>query len=65
MSALEEDRLRRVAGAVVRWSASHHFALPWRNHRNLYKTVVSEFMLQQTQVATVVPYFERWQRCLI
>jgi len=34
--------------------------LPWRSEPSLYKTVVSEFMLQQTQVKTVLPYFARW-----
>lgn len=34
--------------------------LPWRSQPSLYRTVVSEFMLQQTQVETVLPYFDRW-----
>ncbi|MEA2696338.1 MAG: A/G-specific adenine glycosylase [Myxococcales bacterium] len=34
--------------------------LPWRRVRSPYRTLVSEFMLQQTVVATVVPYFERF-----
>ncbi|MDQ3621454.1 MAG: A/G-specific adenine glycosylase [Verrucomicrobiota bacterium] len=34
--------------------------LPWRRTRDPYAIMVSEFMLQQTQVATVIPYFERW-----
>ncbi len=34
--------------------------LPWRQSPSVYRTVVSEFMLQQTQVATVLPYFDRW-----
>ena len=32
----------------------------WRRRPSLYGTVVSEFMLQQTQVKTVLPYFARW-----
>lgn len=36
--------------------------LPWRESPSLYGTVVSEFMLQQTQVTTVLPYFDRWLR---
>ena len=40
----------------------HHRKLPWRDTPSLYKTVVSELMLQQTQVATVLPYFDRWLR---
>ena len=34
--------------------------LPWRKERTPYRVWISEIMLQQTQVATVVPYFERW-----
>lgn len=50
--------------ALHRWYRVHHRKLPWRDAPSLYKTVVSEFMLQQTQVATMLPYFERWQRDL-
>jgi len=42
------------------WHNRHQRDLPWRSRPSLYKTVVSEFMLQQTQVKTVIPYFERW-----
>ena len=38
--------------------------MPWREAPSLYKTVVSEFMLQQTQVKTVLPYFARWLEAL-
>src|SRR5690349_13213451 len=34
--------------------------LPWRHTRDPYAVLVSEVMLQQTQVARVVPYWERW-----
>ena len=37
-------------------------ALPWRSERTPYRIMVSEFMLQQTRVETVVPYYERWVR---
>ncbi len=48
--------------ALHAWYRVHHRKLPWRAAPSLYKTVVSEFMLQQTQVATVLPYFDRWLR---
>ena len=48
--------------ALHAWYRVHHRKLPWRGAPSLYKTVVSEFMLQQTQVATVLPYFTRWLR---
>src|SRR6185369_15627327 len=34
--------------------------LPWRRERSPYRTLVSELMLQQTVVATVIPYFGRF-----
>lgn len=46
------------------WYRGHHRRLPWRAVPSPYRTVVSEFMLQQTQVATVLPYFDRWMRAL-
>ena len=45
---------------LLGWFRSHARPLPWRDSPSLYKTVVSEFMLQQTQVKTVLPYFARW-----
>ena len=48
--------------ALHAWYRVHQRQLPWRTAPSLYKTVVSEFMLQQTQVATVLPYFDRWLR---
>ncbi len=48
--------------ALHAWYGVHHRKLPWRSEPSLYKTVVSELMLQQTQVATVLPYFDRWLR---
>ena len=50
--------------ALHAWYRVHARELPWRDAASLYKTVVSEFMLQQTQVATVLPYFDRWMRTL-
>lgn len=46
------------------WYYEFHRQLPWRSEPSLYKTVVSEFMLQQTQVDTVLPYFKRWLEVL-
>ncbi|HTQ32150.1 MAG TPA: A/G-specific adenine glycosylase [Opitutaceae bacterium] len=45
---------------LLDWYRIHARGLPWRAAPSLYKTVVSEFMLQQTQVKTVLPYFARW-----
>jgi A/G-specific adenine glycosylase len=50
--------------ALHAWYRAHRRELPWRTAPSLYRTVVSEFMLQQTQVATALPYFDRWMRAL-
>jgi len=46
--------------ALLAWYGTQARALPWRESPSVYKTVVSEFMLQQTQVKTVLPFFARW-----
>src|SRR5512136_612940 len=45
---------------LVRWFEREHRPMPWRDDPTPYAVWISEIMLQQTQVATVVPYFERW-----
>ncbi|MBS0663209.1 MAG: A/G-specific adenine glycosylase [Verrucomicrobia bacterium] len=50
--------------ALAAWYRAHARRLPWREAPSLYKTVVSELMLQQTQVKTVLPYFDRWLKAL-
>jgi len=44
----------------VNWYRRHGRDLPWRQTRDTYAILVSEFMLQQTQVATVLPYYNEW-----
>ncbi len=44
------------------WYKTHARDLPWRRTKDPYSIWVSEIMLQQTQVATVVPYYEKWIR---
>jgi A/G-specific adenine glycosylase len=46
---------------LLRWFAAHKRDLPWRAEpRDSYHVWLSEVMLQQTQVATVIPYYQRW-----
>lgn len=45
---------------LIEWSHKNYSHLPWRNHRTLYTTLVSEIMLQQTTVSTVLNHFERF-----
>jgi A/G-specific adenine glycosylase len=51
---------RWVRRRLLDWFAHHRRDLPWRRDRDPYHIWISEIMLQQTQVATVVPYFERF-----
>ena len=49
----------RFADKLLTWYDQHgRHDLPWHHDRNAYRVWVSEIMLQQTQVATVIPYFE-------
>lgn len=49
-----------MSPALLAWIALNRRDLPWRRQREPYAVWISEIMLQQTQVATVAPYFERW-----
>ena len=44
------------------WDRHGRSDLPWQHPRTPYRVWVSEIMLQQTQVSTVIPYFERWMQ---
>jgi A/G-specific adenine glycosylase len=46
--------------SLTHWFKSAARDLPWRKTRDPYAILVSEMMLQQTQVATVIDYYERW-----
>ncbi|MGD8886370.1 MAG: A/G-specific adenine glycosylase, partial [Gammaproteobacteria bacterium] len=46
---------------VLKWYHKHgRKHLPWQQQRTPYRVWISEIMLQQTQVATVIPYYERF-----
>lgn len=67
-NAAKSENIRANARPFTRslatWFNVNARDLPWRRTPSLYRTVVSEFMLQQTQVVTVLPYFERWMQQL-
>ncbi|HEX5481911.1 MAG TPA: A/G-specific adenine glycosylase [Terriglobia bacterium] len=48
--------------ALLRWYHEHARSLPWRGTQDAYRIWISEVMLQQTQIATVIPYYERFLR---
>jgi A/G-specific adenine glycosylase len=52
--------MNKFAKLILDWYLRNARVLPWRNYPDPYAIWVSEIMLQQTQVATVIPYFERW-----
>ena len=54
------EEVTRFQDSLLGWYDQYQRDLPWRSHPSLYKTVISEFMLQQTRVSTVLPYFENW-----
>jgi A/G-specific adenine glycosylase len=56
--------MNRLASKLLTWYRAHQRTLPWRGHaaRSAYAVWVSEIMLQQTRVETVIPYFEKWMR---
>ncbi len=51
---------------IIAWYQKHQRDLPWRNYENFidkdYKVLLSEIMLQQTKVSTVIPYFNKFYR---
>jgi A/G-specific adenine glycosylase len=55
-------KLQKLAAALLDWFATDARDLPWRRTRDPYAIWVSEIMLQQTQVKTVIPFWERWLR---
>ena len=57
--AFQSAKFRR---RLLSWYRRHGRDLPWRGIRDPYAILVSEFMLQQTQVATVIPYYHEWLR---
>ena len=51
-----------MTDGLLEWFYLNKRDLPWRRDKTPYRVWVSEVMLQQTQVATVIPYFERWMK---
>lgn len=50
----------RIFSRLLAWYHKNKRILPWRDHPDPYAVWVSEIMLQQTRVETVIPYFEKW-----
>jgi len=55
------ERLRQqIQERLLAWTRAHRRDLPWRGERDPYRIWVSEVMLQQTRVETVIPYYHRF-----
>jgi A/G-specific adenine glycosylase len=57
---IEQERFTRFGRRLRAWYRRHARDLPWRRTRDPYAILVSELMLQQTQVSRVVDYYERF-----
>jgi A/G-specific adenine glycosylase len=55
-------KIRRLVPLLLDWFSHYARDLPWRRTRDPYAIWVSEIMLQQTQVKTVIPFWNRWLR---
>ena len=59
-----EDRLQRITLPLLDWYRENARVLPWRSQPSPYRVWVSEIMLQQTRVAAVIGYFNRFMSTL-
>lgn len=55
-----DNEINQTRKLLVGWYQRHHRRLPWRETGSPYRIWVSEVMLQQTQVQTVLPYYRRF-----
>ena len=60
LNHLTQPARRRLQHRLKAWYHEHARDLPWRETSDPYCIWVSEIMLQQTQVATVIPYYQRF-----
>ena len=55
-----------ISKKILAWYKKHQRKLPWRKYKSQtdrhYKVLLSEFMLQQTQVKTAIPYFNNFTK---
>ena len=60
----QNQKSKKLVALLLDWFSTSARDLPWRRTHDPYAIWVSEIMLQQTQVKTVMPYWERWMRKL-
>jgi A/G-specific adenine glycosylase len=61
---LAPARLKSFQKQLLRWFRAHKRDLPWRASRDPYRVWLAEVMLQQTRIAAVMPYYERFLKSL-
>ncbi len=57
---ISDKQVTQLRRSLLTWYQQQGRDLPWRRTRDPYAIWISEIMLQQTQVKTVIPYYERW-----
>ncbi|MBN2321600.1 MAG: A/G-specific adenine glycosylase [Acidobacteria bacterium] len=57
---METAGIDRFRSSILKWYGKHRRSLPWRTNPTPYRVWISEIMLQQTQVKSAVPYFNRF-----
>jgi len=62
MRPRDREQVRQFQQRLIRWYGRHGRDLPWRHTRDPYRILVSEIMLQQTQVERVINYYGRFLR---
>ena len=58
----DSGKISKLADRLLLWFSQNARDLPWRRTHDPYGIYVSEIMLQQTQVKTVIPYWDRWMQ---
>ena len=56
--------MKTISKKLNKWYNKNNFLFPWRQNTNAYNIWISEIMLQQTQVNTVVAYYNKWMEVL-
>ena len=59
---IAQNKIKNLQSRLLKWYDEQKRDMPWRKNRNPYRILVSEFMLQQTQVKTVIPYYKKWMK---
>lgn len=60
--SISEEKRHTIQTQLLAWYGQNKRDLPWRKNKDPYRIWVSEIMLQQTRVDTVIPYFERFMK---